>query len=76
MANPTKQQAQALSRLHYDSDFQQFRELLRAELEDTKAALVEALQVEVPKLQGYAQALNRMLSVTAPTESTPKGRTF
>lgn len=76
MSNPTKQQQQAINRLRYDSDFKQYNDYLRAELEDAKAALIEVSNEDVSRLQGYAQAIAKLLAVADPPASTPAGRIF
>ena len=76
MANPTKQQQQAINRLRYESDFKQYNDYLRAELEETKAALVLAPTTEIQRLQGYAQMIVKLLELAEPPASTPAARTF
>lgn len=76
MPNPTKQQQAAINRLRHDHDFQQFLNYLRAELEDAKAALVDAAPEGLQKLQGKAQAIVALLSVAETQASTPAARTF
>lgn len=65
-----KHVSEHLARIGRDNGFQEFVGYLRAELEDAKAALVNAEPSGFQRLQGRAQALTDILVLVDPKPTT------